>query len=104
MTLLVDFVAADALASPPGLLRIADVIYLAARCDCPERWAGEALIRWPGCLLTAARAREDLCVIAVRGQAPVWLGVRERNLECPVLACAAVVYWRTVSGRPACAC
>lgn len=100
MPVAIDFVAAEAGASPSALLRLADAIYLTRDCDCPRCWAGDALARWPGCLVTVARAGPGGCVAATRGQAPVLLRVRPGDAGDQVLRCAALAYWWTVSGRP----
>lgn len=100
MTGAVDFVAAEARAGTPAALRIADVVFRADQCECPRRWLGDALARWPGSLMAAARSGRRDCLIMVRGQAPLLFRVRVGGREGPVLACAAVAYWWTVSGRP----
>lgn len=99
MPVAIDFVAAEAQASPPALLRIADAIYLVGECACPRCWAGDTLARWPGCLLAVAYAGPGRCVAATRGQSPVLLRVRSGDAGDQVLGCAALAYWWTVSGR-----
>lgn len=97
MSQAIDFVIADAQASPPALVRIADVICLAGECACPWSWVRDALLRWPGCLVAVARAGDRGCVAAARGQPPVLLLIRGEVGADQVLGCAAVVYWLVVS-------
>lgn len=99
MPQVIDFVIADAQASPAALVRIADVICLAGECACPRSWVSEALRRWPGCLVAVARAGERDCVAAGRGQPPVLLAVRAGSDGDRVLGCAVAAYWWIVSGR-----
>lgn len=100
MPRVIDFLVANAQASPPTLLRIADAICLAEECACPWCWAGDALVRWPGSLVAVARAGEHGCVTATRGQRPVLLEVRASAAGAQVLGCAAVAYWWIMSRRP----
>lgn len=100
MPQVIDFVVADAQASPAALARIADVICLSGESACPSCWTGEALARWPGSLVAVARAGEDGWVVATPGQRPVLLRVRAETAAAQVRGCAAVAYWWIVSGRP----
>ncbi|MGH3171726.1 MAG: hypothetical protein ACRDN0_38435 [Trebonia sp.] len=100
MTQVIDFVIADVGLSPLRMLRIADVVCRTSGCACPGRWVSEALTRWPGSLVAVARAGDHACVAGARGQEPVTVRVCVGDAESPVLSCASVAYWWTVSGRP----
>lgn len=100
MRRIIDLIVADARTSAPAVLRSADVVLLDSECECPQRWPGDALARWPGSLIAAAYASGGSCVVMARGQEPVIFRVSAGGGPCSVLGCALTAYWWTVSGRP----